>query len=295
MRAGNRCERQMTYLSVCAIFRDEADYLEEWIEFHRLVGVERFFLYDNGSVDGSRKVLAHFERDGTVQVRDWAGRQYDAYDDCLARHGAESRWIAFIDLDEFLFSPTGAALPEMLARYEPYPAVGVHWCVFGGSGHLRKPDGLVIESYLDRTTDPILNRWIKSVVDPARTLRCVSSHAFRHRAERARAFAVDERCRPLRGDKPRMEPGSNVGWSNDISFDLLRINHYWTKSRQEWERKLARPDAMHGGDRRFASMEWERVQATLSQQHDDAITAHAPALRRALGARAASASVDAAR
>jgi hypothetical protein len=52
---------------------------------------------------------------------------------------------------------------------------------------------------------------------------------------------------------------------------------------------------MHGGDRRFASMEWERVQATLSQQHDDAITVHAPALRRALGARAASASVDAAR
>ena len=36
------------YLSVCAIYRDEAHYLAEWIEFHRLVGVERFFLYNNG-------------------------------------------------------------------------------------------------------------------------------------------------------------------------------------------------------------------------------------------------------
>jgi hypothetical protein len=266
----------MTYLSVGAIFRDEADYLEEWIEFHRLVGVERFFLYDNGSVDDSRKVLARYERDGAVQVYDWAhAPQFAAYDDCLARHGRESRWIAFIDLDEFLFSPTGAPLPAVLSGYEPWPAVGVHWCVYGGSGHLRKPDGLVIESYLDRTTDPILNRWIKSVVDPARTLGCLSSHAFRYRSEGAQAFAVDEQHRVLRGP--------NAGWSNDISFSVLRINHYWTKSREEWERKLARPDAMHGGTRRFATLGWEHVQEVLSQERDPAITPHAPALRRALG------------
>jgi hypothetical protein len=275
----------MTYLSACAIFRDEADYLQEWIEFHRLVGVERFFLYDNGSVDDWRTVLAPYTHDGTVRVRDWPARQYEAYDDCLARHGAESRWIAFIDLDEFLFSPTGAALPEMLARYEPYPAIGVHWCVFGASGHEQKPNGLVIESYLDRTTEPLRNRWIKSVVDPARTRKCASSHAFRYRADGARAYAVDEQLRELRDDQPRGQPGSNAGWSSDISFDLLRINHYKTKSREEWERKLAKPDAMHGGGKRIPATEWERMQETLSQQRDDAITVHAPALRRALAAR----------
>jgi len=265
----------VTYLSACAIFRDEADYLEEWIEFHRLVGVERFLLYDNGSVDDSRKVLARYARDDTVQVHDWPGPQYAAYDDCLARHGAESRWIAFIDLDEFLFSPAGASVPEMLERYERWSAVGVHWCVFGGSGWHQKPDGLVIESYKDHTTDPILNRWVKSIVDPSRTMRCLSSHAFRHRADRRRAYAVDEQERLLNG--------SNPGWSNDISFDLLRINHYWTKSREEWERKLARPDAMHGGDRRFAALRWDQVQVMLSEARDDAITAYVPKLREALG------------
>lgn len=39
------------YLSIGAIFKDEAPYLAEWIEFHRLVGVEHFFLYDNLSTD----------------------------------------------------------------------------------------------------------------------------------------------------------------------------------------------------------------------------------------------------
>ena len=44
------------------MFHDEASYLREWIEFHRLVGVERFFLYDHESVDDSREVLAPTSR-----------------------------------------------------------------------------------------------------------------------------------------------------------------------------------------------------------------------------------------
>ena len=51
-------ERTGAYLAACTIYRDDADYLPEWIEFHRLVGVERFFLYDNGSTDDHLEVLA---------------------------------------------------------------------------------------------------------------------------------------------------------------------------------------------------------------------------------------------
>ena len=49
MHAEMPAERKGTYLAASTIYRDDAEYLPEWIEFHRLVGVERFFLYDNGS------------------------------------------------------------------------------------------------------------------------------------------------------------------------------------------------------------------------------------------------------
>jgi hypothetical protein len=279
----------MHYLSIGAIYYDETPYLREWIAFHRLVGVEKFFLYDNGNTDDHLEALAPFLEDGTVVLHEWPERpgQMTAYRHLLDTHGHESRWFAIIDLDEFLFSPTGSTLPDMLAGYEQHPGVGVHWCVFGGSGHVRKPGGLVIESYLHRTTDRLQNRWIKSVVDPARTLGCLTSHAFRYRDRGERAFAVDENHRPLTDANPRGEPGSNAGWSFDISFDLLRINHYWTKSREDWERKTVRPDAMHGGDRRFKTFTWERVQQRLSEERDDTITVHAPALKEALAARGA--------
>lgn len=35
---------RMAYLSICATFKDEAPYIPEWIEFHRRVGVDHFFL-----------------------------------------------------------------------------------------------------------------------------------------------------------------------------------------------------------------------------------------------------------
>ena len=113
-------------LAVCAIYRDEADYLAEWVEFHRLVGAERFFLYNNFSEDHHREVLAPYVEEGLVTVRDWPvldGRvgQIAAYDDYLRWHRYDSRWIAFIDLDEFLFSPGRSSLPDVLADFEEWP------------------------------------------------------------------------------------------------------------------------------------------------------------------------------
>ena len=54
------------YLSVCAIYKNEARYLAEWLEFHLLAGVEHFFLYDNNSTDDHREVLAPYLRAGVV-------------------------------------------------------------------------------------------------------------------------------------------------------------------------------------------------------------------------------------
>ena len=42
-------------LSVVAIMKNEGAYLKEWLDFHILVGVEKFYLYDNESNDDTKK------------------------------------------------------------------------------------------------------------------------------------------------------------------------------------------------------------------------------------------------
>jgi hypothetical protein len=266
----------MTYLSACATYRDHAPYLVEWVEFHRLVGVERFFLYNNLSRDEHREVLAPYVEDGTVVLHDWPlphvrsdGRPKGiqlAYDHCLETHGAHSRWIAFLDIDEFLFSPAGEAVSQVLRDYEPWPAVVVSRMEFGPSGHRTKPPGFVIENFLKRVRyHPDSVAPIKSIVDPARTIRSASIHHFHYRD----GLAVDENQRPVEGGSGRRR------W---VSFKRLRINHYGTKSHAELREKLEL----------WASIGYPRGEPPLERleeatnERDDTITSYVPALREAV-------------
>jgi hypothetical protein len=265
-----------SYLSIVAIYRDEAVYLEEWVEFHRLVGVERFFLYDNFSVDDHREVLAPYVDEGIVVVREWPvfPGQIPAYDDALRRHRGESRWIAFIDLDEFLFSPTGRALPEVLEEYEQHPGVLANWAVFGSSGHLTRPPGLVIESYTQRTNpDEDEPQQSKTILDPTRAERCGGAHFFFYKE--GAGSAVDELHRPV-----------PYGRTRSLAFDKLRVNHYYTKSIAEGKAKLDRYAPTTGNPRTAARNRLELVDQNMNQVVDETILMYAPELRRRLGLRA---------
>jgi glycosyl transferase family 92 len=269
----------MHYLAACAIYRDEAPFLAEWIEFHRLVGVEKLFLYDNLSTDGHREVLAPYLDDGTVVLTEWpeVPGQGSAYLDCLERRRDEARWIAFIDIDEFLFSPTLAPVPEILVDYERWPAVYVNWAVFGPSGHERPPARLLLESYTHRAPDHHpLNRMCKCVVDPRRTARIgagLSVHSFDH----TEGHAVDENFQP-RDKRPR-------GQTEKCSFARLRVNHYYMKSKEEWFAKMTARKADTGEARGYKPEGYDRMASLFSEVHDETIQAYLPALEAALAAR----------
>ena len=256
----------MTYLAACMTFRDEAPYLREWIEFHRIVGVERFFLYDTGSTDDFEEVLAPYVDRGTVTVEDWPGeaRQSEAIDHCLALHAADTRWIAFIDADEFLFSPGGRPVPEVLEDFEDFPGVGVNLIQYGTSGHVAKPAGFVIENYLHRSTSPI--KWVKNIVQPARTTRCRGAHVF----EFDSGHAVDVAKRPL------------DGWvSQTFNQSPLRINHYYTKSLEELRVKYAKTRADTGELRPPPDMALlDRLEAKF--ERDTQILRYVPELKERL-------------
>ena len=218
------------YLSIHSCLGFDTVYLREWIEFHRLVGVEKFFLYNNGDRDAQRKLLAPYVEDGIVVLHEFPGLpvQVPAFAHCLEHHREDSRWIAFIDTDEFFFSPTGRPLPEVLADYEEWPGVGICRAPFGPSGHKTRPAGLVIESYLTRLAPPEPRGGalaVKSVIDPRRSVRPVSPHVFEH----TEGDRVDELERPV----PR-------GTAESQTFERLRINHYWTRSEEECRLKFSR-------------------------------------------------------
>jgi Glycosyltransferase family 92 len=266
------------YLSVCAIYRDEAPYLREWVEFHRLVGIERFFLYNNLSVDDHLEALTPRIEDGTVVQTEWpmSPGQRGAYDHCLQERRDQSRWIAFLDIDEFLFSPTGRPVPEILVDYEQWPGVGVNRLRFGTSGHSVRPDGLVIENYVRRAR---LGRClVKSIVDPRRTSRARTSHVF----EYVDGVAVDENGKPLVPDQSATADSlTGDAYTDPFTVSRLRINHYQTRSEQEFRRK-ARGLKADTGVPRETPFALERTLRNFNAEKDETILSYLPALQSAM-------------
>jgi hypothetical protein len=181
-------------------------------------------------------------------------------------------------LDEFLFSPTGCSLPDMLSDYEQWPGVGVNWAYFGTSGHRTRPDGLVLENYVRRTDQFGWNRGIKSVVDPRRIRNFSLAHFFFFHGEPR--VAVDENHRLI---ERRSGGNSFFSMTDEVSFSKLRVNHYAAKSEEELRRKWTTDiDLVTGLPRNFSEARIARGLEVFDEVDDRTIQVHLPALREEL-------------
>lgn len=255
----------MTPVAICAIFRNEARYLREWLEFHLLVGVTEFYLYNHRSDDAWRHVVAPYVERGIVDVTSWLYNppcQLQAYQDCIARLKGLPVWCAFIDCDEFLFSPTCDTLPQALGKL-PYKAVAAHWMCFGSGGQIKYSPEPVIERFTKRAkADAPFNQHVKSII---RMDQAVDVGITPH------YFATEHGT--------YREDGSTILGPIVASpcSSLLRINHYCTKSQEEWLERAAmgRPDRPAGGvptnwydDRQSADVDDREIQRFLPALKD---------------------------
>jgi hypothetical protein len=245
-RIDNRKDKKKKdYLAIACIIKNEGRYIKEFIEFHFLAGVERIYVFDNGSEDGTRDVLTPYIEDGRVVYFYFPGEkmQFVAYRYAVRYCRKYTRWLALLDADEFLFSPIGD-LKDVLRDYENEVAVGANWVSYGPSGHKTRPEGLVIENYYQTFADKdhLFNRHIKSIVDPIKVESIRSPHFCRYKGDK---LAVDENHKPIDGNV-KNTPYRSRGFTNRNSVERLRINHYITKSLEDLREKGKRgyPDGM---------------------------------------------------
>ena len=135
-------------VSICAIFKDEAAYLKEWIEFHKIVGVEHFYLYNNKSSDNYMEVLSPYIEEKTVSLKEWPNPQSQmaAYEDFMKNDSHETLWVGFIDLDEYVIPNKFDSIYDFLKAFNNRPSVIIYWKYFGTSGLLeRNTNGLLTE------------------------------------------------------------------------------------------------------------------------------------------------------
>ena len=103
-------------LAVAAILKNEGHYLKEWLDYHLLAGVNHFYLYDNDSTDDSAEIIKPYMEAGLVDYFFMPGKvmQLVAYNDAVKKFKFQCRYMAFIDLDEFIFPRKRQSISEVV-------------------------------------------------------------------------------------------------------------------------------------------------------------------------------------
>lgn len=222
-------------LAACVIVKNEGDGILEWGLYHHLIGFETLIIIDDGSTDHTPREIAKLARFCDVRGHKYnrllGDTQPRAYHRVCSRYQSEFDWIAFIDADEFIFSPHEDHIHQLLQRHHQAAAIGLPWLFFGSSGHETKPNDLVLNSYTKRAQfnkfSPQLH--VKTLVRPDKVMRCINPHAFE-----------------VEGDYVGPD-GQVLQWAQKrgimdkySDYSSWRVNHYFTKSRENWVQRMVR-------------------------------------------------------
>lgn len=267
----------MNALSIAAIFRDEAPYLQEWIEFHLEMGVSRFYLFDNLSQDASLQTLQPYIDKNIVEltswplahsnILEWNEVQCLAYERAIGKSLGKTKWLALLDVDEFLFPVQNEPIEKILSDFEAFGGVGVNWQLYGTSSLRIPKNSLLIESLCQKLPEKTgANHHVKSIFRPERALSCDCPHFVHYKPG---YFQVNMEQTPFEG---LLSPA--------VSIQRLRINHYILRDESYFHtQKIPRLQSWWGRPASF----WEEKYSGMNQVFDPAIVRYAPSVKKRMG------------
>lgn len=162
-------------VAICAIAKNEND-IEDWIIYHYMLGIQHFFIYDNGSDFPLEDRLnnSKFKEICTIKNVIGKNRQISSYHSCLNGNKNKFEWIAFLDCDEYIVLKEDENIIEFLNKRDHLQGIALSWIVYGTSFH-------DISSYTENytTEEPVFSKYtynqgfndrhVKSIVKPKYT------------------------------------------------------------------------------------------------------------------------------
>jgi hypothetical protein len=224
---------KMVYLTLGAVVRNQAHYIEEWLTFHRIVGFERFIIALHRCTDNTLARIKSLPFARNIITLELLGEeqfvQLGVYTKMVQEFGQTSRWFAFFDADEFMFPRRSDDMRALMTEFETHGGLTVHNVEFGTSNQVLKPTGLSIETFVHRASDDYYaHHSTKSIVDPKQVIRFLSPHLV----ETVRGLVTED----------HVPCDLNGIWRLEKKpvFSRVRYNHYHTRSMEDWVERYRR-------------------------------------------------------
>lgn len=216
--------------------KNESPYIHEWVAHYTKLGFDHIFIYENDSSDKTASLLKSLDQTGFIKFTSWPSLdrrspQISAYEDAVSRTDAD--WILFCDADEFLVLNQHENVHEFMASFsEDVSSVCINWRIFGSSGQETRTAGLVLERFQRSSEiDFDVNRHVKSFVRPS---SITEMHIHAPITSGASTYSDGEPISFREGEQ---------GIAPEVRADVAVINHYFTRTKEEWGVKKLRGNA----------------------------------------------------
>jgi Glycosyl transferase family 2 len=240
------CEPARPRLLLVATMRNEGPFILEWVAYHRAIGFTDLVICTNDCVDESPALLDRLQELAFVvhvvnRVAAGEKAQLAAYR-CAEKLPLirEVDWAMVLDADEFLNIRLGKGrVTDLIEAVPEATAFLINWRLFGNSGYTTWEPGFVTERFTRAAplNDPV-NRSFKTLFTRINAYHCkLLPHQPRypdtmrlcelHYVNGAGAALPRYFCDESRGDFLQSEPGQ-------VSWELAQINHYNTRSREDY-------------------------------------------------------------
>jgi hypothetical protein len=201
-------------VALVCIAKNEDPYIQEWIDYNKKLGFDDIFIYQNDwRWDGESENVHKFVIDGK-------SKQREAYNHFIKNYRKEYDWVAFFDVDEFLVLKKHENIQSFISDYLNYPAIGINWVLFGDSGYktINNEYGVVKRFTMRKST---IDQHVKCIVKISEGLT-MDIHNPNH---------------SWYDTEGKVHTGPfNMNGKNDVA----QINHYFTKTEEEFLLKCDR-------------------------------------------------------
>ena len=211
------------FLSIITAVRDENEYIEEWITYHvEKMNVEHFYIYDNESTIPLKDYLVNvnYKYLDKLTIIEWETTKHTQQDTCnhwLSNYKYETKWFICMDVDEFIkIKNDSENLITYLNNNSHFSSIKCKWKHYTANGHVAKIFKPVMERFTVETD-------------------------WNDHKDGGKYFAQSNRISSFVSYVPQSRlytKGLEQGSVNTIEF--FQLNHYFTKSYEEWITKINR-------------------------------------------------------
>lgn len=232
--------KEKFYTATCTIIKDEMQYLEEWIQHNIKIGFDEIWLYEDYGSCSHKSITDKYPQvvlKSIKEVEDEIGefkvwfKQHQTWEYFVEKYKDRFDYVAFIDIDEFIMFDENYDLQKILHECYGYSGIYLFWKMYNANGIIDNPKTNVVDTFTEEAkyvrTD---YKWeIKSIVNlKYKELYWNTNHEIKD------GITLDK----------------NIGYKCPC-YKKAWINHYFTRSWEEWVDRFIKRGDINDGCRRM--------------------------------------------